>query len=562
MLMPNRVCDLVMKGGIASGILYPAAVRAIAEKFAFVSIGGTSAGAMAACLTAAAEYRRRHGDPDGFDELAAVGESFRTKGQLLKLFAPDRSTRKLHSRVLKILRTSQKESRTWLDNVRQWTRMVPFVIRTSSTLGPMVNNNYGLCSGMANDDAITPWLDRMIRRLAGHELDRPLTFGDLRSAPIPTFLDGQRTLLESRSIDFRAVTTCITFGRPYELPDLPKRFAFKPEEMRRLFPDAVVDWMIERGNERGGNEALLRTDGLVPFPVGDDMPVVVAARMSLSFPGFFSMIPLYAVDYEDPAPKLRRVWFSDGGITSNFPIHRFDSLFPLWPTIGINLQYHRKEDQPMRRGARDTKFFLPALPGPPQNLWSVLLDEPGAKPMKRLTAFAGGIFRSAQVWHDNAYLELPGFRDRVVEIWLNDSTEGGLNLDMSPKTVQELLDRGAAAGASVRDRFADGRSDEQMSWDGHRWTRYRSAMAGMMDFLRAFRTHVDMPVGRDRTLDDLLGRNQDLVYRFDPPSQGNEAKDATDDLLGFVDSLTDGPFRGGPNPTVEFGTRARIDGTR
>lgn len=38
-------CDLVMKGGITSGIVYPLAVVEISKAFRLRSIGGTSAGA-------------------------------------------------------------------------------------------------------------------------------------------------------------------------------------------------------------------------------------------------------------------------------------------------------------------------------------------------------------------------------------------------------------------------------------------------------------------------------------------------------------------------------------
>ncbi|MGZ7041723.1 MAG: patatin-like phospholipase family protein, partial [Thermoanaerobaculia bacterium] len=66
-----RKCDLVMKGGITSGIVYPAAVSELAREFEFVNIGGTSAGAIAAALTAAAEYRRQSesGSTAGFAAL-------------------------------------------------------------------------------------------------------------------------------------------------------------------------------------------------------------------------------------------------------------------------------------------------------------------------------------------------------------------------------------------------------------------------------------------------------------------------------------------------------------
>ena len=50
----TRYCDLVMKGGITSGIVYPNAVLALSRDFRFKNIGGTSAGAIAAAATAAA----------------------------------------------------------------------------------------------------------------------------------------------------------------------------------------------------------------------------------------------------------------------------------------------------------------------------------------------------------------------------------------------------------------------------------------------------------------------------------------------------------------------------
>jgi predicted acylesterase/phospholipase RssA len=54
----TKKCDIVMKGGITSGIVYPRAVSRLAREYRFQSIGGTSAGAIAAAVTAAAEYSR------------------------------------------------------------------------------------------------------------------------------------------------------------------------------------------------------------------------------------------------------------------------------------------------------------------------------------------------------------------------------------------------------------------------------------------------------------------------------------------------------------------------
>ena len=58
---PEEVCDLVMKGGVASGVVYPGAILALAKRYRFRNVGGTSAGAIAATVTAAAELGRREG---------------------------------------------------------------------------------------------------------------------------------------------------------------------------------------------------------------------------------------------------------------------------------------------------------------------------------------------------------------------------------------------------------------------------------------------------------------------------------------------------------------------
>ena len=44
----DRFCDLVMKGGVTSGIVYPKAISRLAAHYHFKNIGGSSAGAIAA----------------------------------------------------------------------------------------------------------------------------------------------------------------------------------------------------------------------------------------------------------------------------------------------------------------------------------------------------------------------------------------------------------------------------------------------------------------------------------------------------------------------------------
>src|ERR1700737_2913399 len=55
---PTLSCDVVLKGGVTSGIVYPTALCRLAQDFRFKRIGGTSVGALAAAAAAAAEVGR------------------------------------------------------------------------------------------------------------------------------------------------------------------------------------------------------------------------------------------------------------------------------------------------------------------------------------------------------------------------------------------------------------------------------------------------------------------------------------------------------------------------
>src|SRR5262245_33841472 len=101
----RRFCDVVLKGGITSGVVYPKAIARLAQQYRFRNIGGTSAGAIAAASAAAAEYRRAHAtEPraqrEGFDKVAALPEFFAARAgrsrhsNLFHLFRPEARTRR------------------------------------------------------------------------------------------------------------------------------------------------------------------------------------------------------------------------------------------------------------------------------------------------------------------------------------------------------------------------------------------------------------------------------------------------------------------------------------
>src|ERR1700694_5223429 len=119
-----RKCDIVMKGGITSGIVYPTVVCKLASEYQFKNLGGTSAGALAAALTAAAEYARQTGRGLGagaFDELSTIpkwladNSPFGGGSNLLQLFQPQPGTGGLFRFGLSFLIKSwPKRLITWL----------------------------------------------------------------------------------------------------------------------------------------------------------------------------------------------------------------------------------------------------------------------------------------------------------------------------------------------------------------------------------------------------------------------------------------------------------------
>jgi predicted acylesterase/phospholipase RssA len=116
-------CDLVMKGGITSGVVYPSAISRLAKAYRLRSLGGASAGAIAAAGGAVAEYRRqtaRAGTDNmaGFDRLNRLAQELGTKTasghtRLFQLFLPSPSARPVFSILGSMLNRTSKMSRVF-----------------------------------------------------------------------------------------------------------------------------------------------------------------------------------------------------------------------------------------------------------------------------------------------------------------------------------------------------------------------------------------------------------------------------------------------------------------
>jgi predicted acylesterase/phospholipase RssA len=573
---PSKECDIVMKGGITSGLVYPLAVCELAKFYRFRSVGGASAGAIAASLTAAAEHGRER---NGFNNYATL--PYELGPSMTKLFVPSNETKRLFDVLLtgvepttgnKAIRIARKLARTrfgWFvggaivvlllalpallavgglpERSAQWGQLlIAFVALlplwliagllaavVGHALGgkkALQQNYYGLCIGSAGQDApastiaspgaFTDWLADKIDLLAGIEGAGPLTFGHL----------------SRKKIDLQVMTTNVTFGRPARFPFSEAAsnlnlYMFCPEEWKQFFPKRVFTHLSDKSTDATGGPWVCPTHGvpLRSLPDPDDMPVVVAARISLSFPALISAVPFYAIDYSRKPVRPVRCWFSDGGITSNFPIHFFDSLCPSRPTFGVSLRgYH--PDHP------ESHVYLP---GP-----KATGRLPRAKDTETLSGFFHGIFDTMQNWSDDAQSALPGFRDRVVEIHLS-AAQGGMNLAMAEPTITLIAERGQLAGKTLADNF---------DWPQHRWGRYLTAVSELQQQLEALNEVYTKPLADGPPYGTFIrsyGPLPDHTYERDA-AWCAQAAARTAKLLDFLAVATPDFEVDAPRPDPEF----------
>jgi len=254
----------------------------------------------------------------------------------------------------------------------------------------------------------------------------------------------------------------------------------------------------------------MQSYGYRPLPTREAMPVVVAVRMSLSFPVLLSAVPLYRYaweaslgdgrlqDVQGPQPfdggatddvgteplaartsryaetNVRRVLFSDGGICSNFPVQMFDAVRPGWPTFGINL----RDDLATSASAVHRAYLPPRGTALPPEDYAIALD--GAR---GLLTFGTAIIRTMQNWRDNLQRAAPGFRDRVLTI-RHTAGEGGLNLDMAAADIAAMAASGEAGAQKLIDAFARPTDLASDHFTYHRWVRVRSLLGLLQRMLR------------------------------------------------------------------------------
>jgi predicted acylesterase/phospholipase RssA len=600
-------CDLVMRGGITSGIVYPRAIAKLAETYRFRSIGGTSAGAIAAAATAAAMYgTKRGGKPfearfKSLPEELSDTENETKPTRLERLFQPQRQTRRLFRVLMSGLGRQNKALKiasivgalcwnywpfTLLGAVFGLVPVLAFALTSSiggswfwallalgvvsgavlmilaaaggaiwNVFKALPKNGYGMCSGsdgpdayLTDDPPLTDWLHKFFQDVAGRPIDQPLTFGQLWG-------NGEEEV--ERDIDLVLMTTNITRGVSQRFPFIEGSWGqlfFKEDEFVELFPPSIVAWMRKHAGEVRSPDRVDVPEGFFALPAPADLPILLGARMSLSFPFLLGAVPLYAANVaeknENGKFPLQRCWFSDGGLTSNFPLHFFDSPLPSRPTFGINLVPASVKLAETDDEVTEVSRLSEGDDDPWSHIYMPRKNASGISSAARFNKFEGesgsvlgffgALFDTARNWGDTELMAMPGYRDRIVHVKLSKD-EGGMNLNMPKKIIDRVGARGEKAGKLLAARFAsapglDPKSNEAivLTWDNHRWIRYRSLMAGLELVVRRMRNAWGSGYAGllDRAIDDAPS------YKFRNAAQQEFARKATKCVLDAAGEWT------------------------
>jgi predicted acylesterase/phospholipase RssA len=593
---PPCECDMVMKGGITSGVVYPRAILRLAQKYRFRAIGGGSVGALVAALTAAAELARGN---RGFERLDEKRDELSSDGFLTSRFQAPEQTRPALEFFLAIL-SAKNETASGASRfgsfanhlgsvlIREYRNVfvASFVIGAAvgivllsllaeglnSPLGEtelssymilfgfvvglvaaacgaiakfvyimwrkVPKNQFGLCRGSgapgtAEQPLLTDWISEAINYIAGIEVEgTPLTFADLKSADDVT-----------RRIDLKIMTTNLNQTTPYIFPRNPNTFLFNEDEMSEFFPANVVQYMIE--NAAPTDVSL--PEGFHVFPEANKLPIVVPVRMAISFPILLSAVPVWTVKraawdskrMNQPVSltdkELSRNLFSDGGICSNFPIHFFDAWLPRRPTFGIDLASIPDEND---------DYILDDIssPSPSGDLAEGGVSLPQADQrdnilssrIGNLLQFAMAVFHSAQNFRDTMQSQLPSYQERIVHVPLS-SQEGGLNLNMPQTIIEGMQAKGLEAGEIL--------CGERFSFERHQWVRLRVLMGLLKKNLSEMKESLHMESGEDTCKVKQYGeilRTVNADFPFYPEGWNDQLSGTIADTLEGLEALLDG----------------------
>ena len=361
-------CDLIMKGGITSGVVYPPAIAELAKDHRFYSIGGASAGALAAAAAAAAEFGRQSGqNPSSFvymDEVnPMLAATHGTTTKLESLVQPQASTRRYFNLMWALKKASRNSdiagskssfhTRVARKGKATGLALWALVMHSAPTtilallgislivvavLGAILASN-SLAAGIAIgivaclgfllwaagsvihlyrsfDDAfvgnhlglctgITPTKDGITDWL--HDQIQRLAFGSNASRPL-TYGD-----LDAFDIELVTMTTNASQGESLAFPFADEdAWAFHRADAIALFPSDIASYLIEYGEEtRDGWVTRLRREELPPDAPKDPGDAIGPEEL-LPLPPAWDLPVLLGARLSYPIPPM----------LSAFPLYR------------------------------------------------------------------------------------------------------------------------------------------------------------------------------------------------------------------------------------------------
>lgn len=526
-------CDLIMKGGITSGVVYPLTICRVATKYRLRSIGGTSAGAIAAGAAAAAEHRRQtdRADPDaGYRKLALLPQDISTR--LDGLFQPRPEMRRLYS-VLSAAIDPDKKSvgklaailakviagQPWwfaggflatlavvapglvvatgfpVDLTGVWRILIGLVLpallalalavvaaaagfarEAGRTLPPI---GFGMTDGATHEatPALTDWLADELDQMAGVGPGACLTLGDLwGEEAVARWKEGSDAGWVESGPMWRAKSPR-RVSLEVMTTDLTLRRPFRMPFTTQEFMFAESEWSVLFP------ERVVATMARDEFRTGHRHPET--GELLYRFPGRGS-----AENPSRPGPEhlpvavMVRMSLSFPVLISAVPLYAVDyggdqSVVRHWFSdggVGSNFPMHLFDALLPSRPTFGVNLAAPDPLYPEAMVWRPGPTSggtaPRALPFAGVGGFVGALKDTMLDWADNKQVTQRGYADRVVEIRLRDD-EGGMNLRMPEERVLKLAGRGALAGEELL----------SFDWEAHRVVRYRTAMARLNDLL-------------------------------------------------------------------------------
>jgi predicted acylesterase/phospholipase RssA len=431
-------CNLILKGGVLSGIVHAGAFGPLSERFRYRGVAGSSAGAIGAALLAAAEYARQGGDPAGFDRLRVQCTALPSR--LPQFFQPQPGLEALHAALVHLAPGTGRARflpallSFWrplalgalvgfaallaIDltlglRPAQWGPAAPGLLLAAilgsaialattlvRTLGGLLPRaGFAVSTGLGGPHSgpdITDWIHQALQTVAfgpgGRE--RPLEFRDLAS----------------RGVDLRIIATDLSHARRVVLSATEGPSVVPVEAWQRLFPISVVSAFGDVESH------VLAEPGA--------LPVLAAVRMSMACPGLLSAVPLIG-------PRGESLLMVDGGVTQNFPLGLFDDASGALRTMAFDFATLR---EPIADRVTGVAAGL-ANHDRPVRL-ETLLDYGWAL----MVALREGATRAKM-------LQSP-YREYTYQVWLTPD-EGGMALDSTEADARRLMRYGEALAAKV-----------------------------------------------------------------------------------------------------------------